>query len=51
VEIPLTSMEQLLPFPTAAELIAKKHEPLVSVARQRRCSPPCVSWRKSISDF
>jgi CBS domain-containing protein len=32
VEIPLTSMEQLLPFPTAAELIAEKHESLVSVA-------------------
>jgi hypothetical protein len=31
VKIPLTSMEQLLPFPTAAELVAKKHEPLVSV--------------------
>ena len=31
MQIPLTSMEQLLPFPTAAELIAKKHDPLVSV--------------------
>ena len=29
--IPLTSMEQLVPFPTAGELIAKKHEPLLSV--------------------
>ena len=32
MEIPLTSLDQLLPFPTAAELIAKKREPLVSVA-------------------
>ena len=31
MQIPLTSMEQLLPFPTAAELIAMKHDPLVSV--------------------
>src|SRR3982750_1640815 len=31
MQLPLTSMEQLLPFPTAQELIAKKHEPLVSV--------------------
>ena len=29
--IPLTSMEQLLPFPTAGELIARKHEPVLSV--------------------
>jgi CBS domain-containing protein len=29
--IPLTSMEQLLPFPTAEELIAKKKEPVLSV--------------------
>ena len=32
MEIPLTSMEQLLPFPTAQELVARKHEALVSVA-------------------
>ena len=31
MQIPLTSMEQLLPFPTAEELIARKHDPLVSV--------------------
>ena len=30
--IRLTSVEQLLPFPTAEELLAKKKEPLVSVA-------------------
>ena len=29
--IPLTSMEQLLPFSTAEELLAKKKEPIVSV--------------------
>ena len=29
--IPLTSMEQLVPFPTAQELVAKKKEPLLSV--------------------
>jgi CBS domain-containing protein len=29
--IPLTSMEQLLPFPTAQELVKKKRDPLVSV--------------------
>ena len=32
MEVPLTSMEQLLPFPTAEELIARKHTPLVSIA-------------------
>lgn len=32
MQIPLTSMEQLMPFPTAEELIAKQHEPLVSVS-------------------
>lgn len=32
VEIPLTSMEQLMPFPTAEELVAKKREPPVSVS-------------------
>jgi CBS domain-containing protein len=32
MEIPLTSMEQLLPFPTAQELVAKKHDPVVSVS-------------------
>jgi CBS domain-containing protein len=31
VPIRLTSVEQLLPFPTAQELIAKKKEPVVSV--------------------
>jgi CBS domain-containing protein len=31
MDIPLTSMEQLLPFPTAQELVAKKREPIVSV--------------------
>ena len=31
MHVPLTSMEQLLPFPTAEELLAKKHESLVSV--------------------
>ncbi len=31
MRIPLISMEQLLPFPTAQELIAKKEEPIVSV--------------------
>jgi len=29
--IALTSMEQLLPFPTAGELIARKHGPVLSV--------------------
>jgi CBS domain-containing protein len=32
MKIPMTTMEQLLPFPTAAELLAKQREPLVSVA-------------------
>ena len=32
MQIPLTSMEQLLPFPTVQELIKKKHEPLVSAS-------------------
>ena len=32
MDIPLTSMEQLLPFPTAQELIAKNHKPLESVS-------------------
>lgn len=32
MQIPLTSMEQLMPFPTAEELIAKQHEPLVSIS-------------------
>ena len=31
MRIPLTSMEQLLPFPTAEELLAKKPRPLVSL--------------------
>jgi predicted transcriptional regulator len=31
MRIPLTSMEQLLPFPTVQELIAKKDRPLSSV--------------------
>src|SRR4051812_40103298 len=31
MQIPLTSMEQLVPFPTAADLLAKKRDPLVSV--------------------
>src|SRR4051794_27580006 len=31
MRIPLTSMEQLLPFPTAGELIGRKTEPLLSV--------------------
>ena len=32
MEVPLTSMEQLLPFPTAQELVARKREPLASVS-------------------
>ena len=32
MQIPLTSMEQLMPFPTAEELIAKQHEPLGSIS-------------------
>jgi CBS domain-containing protein len=32
VNVPLTSMEQLLPFPTAEELLARKKESVVSVA-------------------
>jgi CBS domain-containing protein len=32
VPVPFTSMEQLLPFPTAEELISKKGEGVVSVA-------------------
>ena len=31
MEIPLTSMEQLMPFPTAQELVKKKHVAMVSV--------------------
>ena len=31
MEIPLTSMEQLMPFPTALELIKKRNVPLLSV--------------------
>ncbi len=31
MEIPLTSMEQLMPFPTAQELVAKNHKTLESV--------------------
>ena len=31
MRIPITSMEQLMPFPTAQELITKKQEPVVSV--------------------
>src|SRR5689334_15849993 len=31
MRVPLTSMEQLEPFPTAQQVIAKKPEPLVSV--------------------
>jgi predicted transcriptional regulator len=31
MEIPLTSMEQLMPFPTAQELIAKQRVPMESV--------------------
>ena len=30
MKTPLTSMEQLMPFDTANELLAKKHEPLIS---------------------
>jgi CBS domain-containing protein len=33
MQIPLTSMEQLLPFPTAKELVAKKRGPVVSVSQ------------------
>ncbi len=32
MQIPLTSMEQVLPFPTAQDLVAKKNGPAVSVA-------------------
>jgi CBS domain-containing protein len=32
MDIPLTSMEQLMPFPTAQELVAKDKKPLESVA-------------------
>jgi CBS domain-containing protein len=31
MDIPITSMEQLLPFPTAQELVAKKREAVVSI--------------------
>lgn len=31
--VPITSMEQLLPFPTAAELVAKNNRKVVSVSR------------------
>jgi CBS domain-containing protein len=31
MQLPITSMEQLMPFPTAQELIKKKREPIVSV--------------------
>ncbi len=31
MQIPLTSMEQLMPFPTAKELIERKREPVLSV--------------------
>jgi len=31
MQIPLTSMEQLMPFPTANDVIMKKREPLMSV--------------------
>jgi CBS domain-containing protein len=32
MDIPITSMEQLLPFPTAQELVVKNHKPVESVA-------------------
>jgi CBS domain-containing protein len=32
MDIPITSMEQLLPFPTAQELVAKNHKPVESVS-------------------
>ena len=32
METPLKSIEQLAPFATAAELVARKHEPLVSIS-------------------
>jgi predicted transcriptional regulator len=31
MEIPFTTMEQLMPFPTAQELIAKQHRPMESM--------------------
>jgi hypothetical protein len=31
MEIPLTSMEQLMPFPTAQELVEKHRKPMDSV--------------------
>jgi CBS domain-containing protein len=31
MQIPITSMEQMMPFPTAQELIKKKREPMVSI--------------------
>jgi CBS domain-containing protein len=31
MQIPITSMEQLMPFPTAEELVAKKQKPLESI--------------------
>jgi len=55
MDIPLTSMEQLLPFPTAQELVAKKREPIVSVppsmtvlkALQLMAKKISGSWRSS----
>jgi CBS domain-containing protein len=32
MELPLRSLEQLMPFATAGELLAKKHQPLVAVS-------------------
>ena len=40
MHIPLTSMEQLLPFPTAEELIAKKRDAVVSLTRGHIMSVP-----------
>ncbi len=34
MRIPLTSMEQLLPFPTAGELLGRRKRPVVSVSAQ-----------------
>jgi CBS domain-containing protein len=34
MQIPLTSMEQLLPFPTVEEMIGKRREPVVSVSAE-----------------
>ena len=36
MRVPLTSTEQLLPFPSAEELLAKKRDALVSVPPQAK---------------